>query len=864
MGNDKKGGSDKRPDKQKRSVLISDHPIFSKIKSDLPSKHKGKTFSAAKRFKWVEEKYKPLDKKYKLTAKLTVLLSAVFLSFFIFRDITDPFLDYREGQIAQRHLIAQSTIEFIDEVTTISKREAAVQAVLPVYDFDHRAIPKSIHNLRSAFRIIRLKFPTLTNSKSKEYIKSLKDEGESLTSFKSAKKIFSQTIERELNDNEFKSLIKLKFSYKTERTLVHLFSPLELKLIVASKVLLTSGNDRGITINHLNDPILQPREEIFKNLSSIIDVSNAREILLNSGKQIFLGSNAEFEIKALNVVSKLLIPNLTFNKQETEKRKDAVADELQPVMIKINKGETIVRYAETITKRHLTVLSYLEKLREDESSHIRFLFTVLLLSIIIYGLFVFTNGWSEPYKYTFKDICVFAILGSGAILTIKGLQFIAIEALLDQIPWIPLECYYFLVPVAAGPAIIRMITNKQPALIYTIVMAVVGGILLERNFFYACYVIASSLAAMSMAVRIKTRAVVYKMGILTGFVNVIVIICIVGSTRSGASLELLWQDITWIFWTGIASGILTSIVVVSFVPLIEYFFGHTTDLKLLELSAMNHPLLRDLMVKAPGTYHHSIIIGSLVEKAAEAIEANPLLARVMAYYHDVGKMERPLYFIENQAGGYNRHDALQPHMSAMIIREHVKKGQELGYKHRLPQPVIDAMSEHHGSSKITYFYNKAKSMSEDPESVLESDYQYDGINPQSKESALVMLGDVVEAATRSLADPTPLRLSNVVKNVLNKYFAEGHLSECNLTLKDLDQIADSFVEVLIGIYHARIDYGISVTRDVNRKSKKDESSDTKGNHGKQVNNKPTEEANIKHISEAVRSTGTRGNSSKKR
>ena len=207
------------------------------------------------------------------------------------------------------------------------------------------------------------------------------------------------------------------------------------------------------------------------------------------------------------------------------------------------------------------------------------------------------------------------------------------------------------------------------------------------------------------------------------------------------------------------------------------------------------------------------MIGSLVEAGAEAIDANPLLARVMAYYHDVGKMERPLYFIENQGGGYNRHDSLQPHMSAMVIRDHVKAGQELGRRHKLPQPIIDAMSEHHGSSTIWYFYNKARSQSEDPDTVLESDYKYEGSKPQSKETALVMLGDVVEAATRSVADPTPLRLSGVVKNILNKYFAEGQLSECDLTLRDLDLIAKSFLDVLLGIYHARIEYGVSHIRE---------------------------------------------------
>ncbi len=852
----------RRPDKaNKKSVLVSDHPVFSRIKGDLPSKNKHKQTS---RNPWMQ-KYISIDAKYHVSPKLVIFGVAVFLSFFIFREITDPFLDYREGQIAQRNLTAQNTIEFEDEATSEEKRRDAVASVLPVYDFDHRVIPQSIQNLRNAFRQVRSTFPAVWKGKTKSYRKAIEPGGEKTELFVRAKKLFSQTLEIDVSDKEFLSFMKLRFSYPLERTLIHLFAPIELRLIVLSKELLNSGQERGITRNHLNEPFVEPREDIYKNLSEIVDIKSARSSLVRNGKQIFLSGRREHELKALNVVSRLLIPNLTFNKQETERRKQAAADDIQPVIIKINKGDVIIRYGDTITKRHLTILSYLEKLRSEESSHFRFLFTTVLLTVLLYLLFTFQRGGFEVYRYTLKDVAVFLLLGIGAILTMKGVQSIAIEALLEKLPQWPLEFYYFLVPTAAGPAIVRMISQKQAALLMTIVMAVVGGILLERNFFYACYVITSSLTAVILSNRIETRAKIYKMGIITGAVNVVMITCIAASTRSGANLSLLWQDFNWIITAGMMSGILTAAAVLSFVPLIEWAFGHTTDLRLLELAAMNHPLLRDLMVKAPGTYHHSIIIGSLVEKAAEAIDANPLLSRVMAYYHDVGKMERPMYFIENQAGGYNRHDALQPHMSAMIIREHVKKGQELGYKHRLPQPVIDAMSEHHGSSVITYFYNKAKSLSEDPDQVLAADYQYDGKKPQSKESALIMLGDVVEAATRSLADPTPLRLSNVVRNVLNKYFAEGHLSECNLTLRDLDMIADSFVEVLIGIYHARIDYGISVTRDTTprRKNQTNASGDSKSNTGSQGASKQAQGPNVKHITEAVRPTGTGSGGSKK-
>ena len=452
--------------------------------------------------------------------------------------------------------------------------------------------------------------------------------------------------------------------------------------------------------------------------------------------------------------------------------------------------------------------------------------TAVFLFVVIFSIVGFLNGGLAPFHLTRYDFLALCVMMVATILAIKGVQFMAAEALIEKFPQVPFDFYYYMLPLAAGPVIVRMLMEKEPALMFSLVLSVVAGILLERNFFYAAYVLSSSLTAARFAHAIKTRSVIYRAGLITGFLNMILIVCIVANTRNAASLKMLWEDSGWIFWAGLLSGLLISMIVVSVVPLVELVSGRTSDLRLLELANMNHPLLRDLMVKAPGTYHHSIVIGSLVEAAAESIGANPLMARVMAFYHDVGKMERPLYFIENQGGGYNRHDALQPHMSAMIIRDHVKKGQEMGRRHKLPQPIIDAMSEHHGSSTIWYFFNKARSQAEDPATILESDYKYDGRKPQSKETALVMLGDVVEAATRSVADPTPLRLSGVVKNILNKYFAEGQLSECDLTLRDLDLIAKSFLEVLIGIYHGRIEYGVSSIRE-GAKRKSNAGSDSK-------------------------------------
>jgi putative nucleotidyltransferase with HDIG domain len=539
--------------------------------------------------------------------------------------------------------------------------------------------------------------------------------------FLSAKKTFTEITETDISDGQFLALARTGFHDRVEKILAHLLADVNLNLIVSNRELLKNEIGKGITLNRIDSGVESRTELAFHNIGAIIDVEAARTDLESKAKAFFDSpQNQAFAAQAEKIIAlakRFVVPNLTLNRQETERRRNAVIDEIKPVLVKINKGESIVKYQETINKRHLAILKQMEKNSQNDNSRFQFFFTTIFLALVMYALVAFLSGGMMAFKLTWQDFLALAVLMVATILLIKGLQFIVAEALLERIPQLPFDFYYYLVPVAAGPVIVRMLMDKQPALIFSVVLSIVGGILLERNFFYAAYILSSSLIASQLAHTIKTRSVIYRAGFFTGIANVAMITCIIANTRNAASLNMLWQDIGWIAWAGLLSGLFMSMIVVSLVPLVELISGRTSDLRLLELANMNHPLLRDLMVKAPGTYHHCIVIGSLVEAAAEAIGANPLMARVMAYYHDVGKTERPLYFIENQGGGYNRHDGLQPHMSAMIIREHVKRGQELGKKFKLPQPLIDAMSEHHGSSTIAYFYNKARSQAEDPEAL---------------------------------------------------------------------------------------------------------------------------------------------------
>jgi putative nucleotidyltransferase with HDIG domain len=258
---------------------------------------------------------------------------------------------------------------------------------------------------------------------------------------------------------------------------------------------------------------------------------------------------------------------------------------------------------------------------------------------------------------------------------------------------------------------------------------------------------------------------------------------------------------------GFVGGLLGSILTMAFIPVVESVFNYTTDIKLLELANLSHPVMQEMVVKAPGTYHHSLVVGSMCEAAAKEIGANALLAKVMAYYHDIGKMEHAQYFIENQRPNYNPHDHVSPYMSKTILVAHVKDGAEMAMHHKLGQPIVDGILQHHGTTLIPYFFNRAmEEAAAQGDTVDESDFRYPGPKPQFKEAGIVMLADSIEAAARSLDEPTTTRLQSIVKTIIQNKFTDGQLEDCNLTLRDLSFIEKSFNKILLGIYHHRIDY----------------------------------------------------------
>ncbi len=367
------------------------------------------------------------------------------------------------------------------------------------------------------------------------------------------------------------------------------------------------------------------------------------------------------------------------------------------------------------------------------------------------------------------------------------------------IGFIPVESTLFGIPISVGAMLVMLLFDFHTAIVFSFIVSLLSGLWLN-NAIFPVYAFIGSLTAAFSVIRCKKRSAILRGGFYVGVVNAMTasfLLLFAGKFFTiGAASSVMFA---------LSSGISVVAIVSVMLPLLEYMFNVTTDISLLELLDLDQPLMKNLMISAPGTYHHSVIVGNLVEAAAEAVGVNPLLARVSSYYHDIGKVKMPEYFVENQSGSLSKHDKLTPHMSSMIIGSHVKEGVELARQQKLPEPIIDIIEQHHGTGLMTYFYQKAKEQ-EGEQKLSEDEYKYPGPKPQTRVAALVMMADAVEAASRVLNDPTPARITALIDRIINHIFLEGQLDECELTLKDISEIKSHFSYILTGILHKRIDY----------------------------------------------------------
>jgi putative nucleotidyltransferase with HDIG domain len=364
----------------------------------------------------------------------------------------------------------------------------------------------------------------------------------------------------------------------------------------------------------------------------------------------------------------------------------------------------------------------------------------------------------------------------------------------------------YLIPIATGGIIVHLMMGKEAAYTFALMTSITIAGLLESHFSFAVWAFTVTAAAIQSIRSCKQRTDLFRCGMWSGAVGAVLVVTFALGQSFGMQV-LDWRSLFISVGLAFFSGVLSAVVTSAAIPVLEAVFGYTTSLKLLELSNFNHPLLHALMMKAPGTYHHSVIVGTLAEIAADRVKANSLLARVSAYYHDIGKMGKPLYFIENQSPNQNPHDHLSPAMSAKILFSHVKNGVRLGRQHNLGNSINGIIEQHHGTTLVSYFFNKAKKTENaEVDPVSEADFRYPGPKPQTREAAIVMIADACEAATRSITDPTPAKIQNMVRNIINKRFLDQQFDQCDLTLHDLQIIEESFTRTLVSLYHHRIEY----------------------------------------------------------
>ncbi len=505
--------------------------------------------------------------------------------------------------------------------------------------------------------------------------------------------------------------------------------------------------------------------------------SEIREFFMNLPKQSKLN-----EIGA-DISVMILKPNMYYDEQTTLERKQLEKDKVEDVVIR--KGTIIVNKGKEVTSQQIELLDAYGLLYESNANIDIEFYTgygvIISICLAIMGLYI----RDLDKKLWDSNSTIFLI------------SLIAVMTLVMTIVAESISAYLIILP--AGAMLVSILISTRVAIMTNIMMSILAGFLGGFDMQIVSIMLLSGILASSMVARTHHRSTIILAGLAVSMVNLLIIFSVGMLNREELSV-ILYNGMF-----GTIGGILSAVFTIGTLPFFETAFDIITPVKLLELSNPNQPILRRLLIEAPGTYYHSILVGNLAEAAAEDIGANPLLCRVGAYYHDIGKLKRPYFFKENQITKDNPHDKITPNLSALVITSHVKDGIELAEKYKLPSAVVRIIEEHHGNTLVAYFYHKAMK-AEGSEGVDEAKFRYPFRKPQTKEAAIVMAADSVEAYIRSLTEPTKDQVEQGVRKIIKDKLNDAQLDECDLTLKDLEMIGRAFVKVLAGIFHDRIEY----------------------------------------------------------
>ncbi|MBU0970919.1 MAG: HDIG domain-containing protein, partial [Proteobacteria bacterium] len=685
---------------------------------------------------------------------------------------------YQIGDVALRDIKAPKNYFIEDKEVTDARRDQVKYAVKTVYDYDSNLVVDIFSRIDAAMEFARNLFDKPENSETPD---------PTLAMVLAAKPEFEKKLGIEISNGAYTILYKAQFSIDIDTRIKTIVEKILSNGVVANKELLLEEESKGINLRTISSN----EERAVNNLKIVYGPDQAKAMVRIEGQPLLKKLNHNLSDLIVDICQRLLQPNITLNKNETEKRILEAQSKIMPILFQIKAGEMIVREGERVDKIKLIKLTALKEQVVEKDIYMTGTGTAMitcLLILVVYFLFLKNH---KRLKNDHNTHMIFLALGLILYLIFAKIVVYIAQSSHPEMAWeIAASSFYMVVPVQAGAMITCLFLGFDIAVFFTIALSVLGCLTFGGSFEVFIFFFLSSITSAHWINERQERKNFIMAGFKLAVLNSFLAIALGIYSLSQADPVFLAKEVIFAFCGGLFAATLT----IGFTPLIEILFNYTTAAKLLEFSNLDQPLIKKLMIEAPGTYNHSVIVATLAEAAASATTANSLQAKVMGYYHDIGKLDKTMYFIENQADGKNRHDKLSPSMSALILIQHVKKGVEMAKQYKLGNEIIDGILQHHGTALIKYFYNKSLNSGNDK--INEEDFRYPGPKPQTREAGIVMLADVVEAAVRALERPTPSRIQGRVKELINDIFADGQLEECELTLKDLHQIAKSFNNIL--------------------------------------------------------------------
>jgi putative nucleotidyltransferase with HDIG domain len=666
-----------------------------------------------------------------------------------------------------------------DGATEAAKREAR-QAVLPVYDLEPRLRAELEDEIRVLFAACR----SLQEEPPNAEMAGI----ESYTALRGSAAMAP-------------ILEEAACSADLETALVEVVNQVFAVKIVDDRRQLERLGERGLILRNLASG--GERAVAWARVADAVDVRNGLEPLLQARLLERPAVSRAWIKPVVGLLEANIGPNLVYNRAETEQRRREAADAVLPRSRDLKRGQVLVRRGDTVSEEVAGTLRALDRERRDVATGARVSGIAFLVALIMVGWWLVLRSSDAPgdsrraLSIAYILVLLFAGVDRLGLYLATAIAFNAQGPLLSTV-----EVYLWGLPFAAGPATVFVLLGWQPALLFAVCGAGIAGVLLGGDFSLAIFALVSGVVGVLATERSKDRASFSRVGLVIGAANVAAMLVLELYQGLPDAPALIGAAAAFAFIGGpVSLGIVSFLL-----PILENIFGITTDTRLLELSNQNLPLLKRLSLEAPGTYQHSLAVSNLAEAGADAVGANALLLRVCAYYHDIGKLVKPEYFVENQRG-VNPHDELAPSMSALVIQSHVKEGLEMAREANLPMPIRHSIATHHGTKLIRYFYSKALERgTEGKTEARESDYRYPGPRPNTKEMGILMLADAVEAAARTLDNPSPAKIQGMIDQIFSNALEDDQLDDCELTFSELDKVASAFLWVLTNMYHHRIDY----------------------------------------------------------